>query len=424
MIHGPPVDAAGNILSGYDAAFHVWTTKIRYMGVGAMVVGGIWSLVEIAGRLRAGLQRTMKLRHALDDRGSGDVPRTERDTPNRVIVVGSMILFVPLVLVFRSVIDPVALGVSADTYRVLVVVAALLAMLGGFLFSAVAGYITGLVGSSNNPVSGVTIATILVSSLLLSLLVGPEASTAGAAATAILIGSVVCCAAAISGDNLQDLKAGQLVGATPVRQQFMQVVGVVAGALTLGPVLNLLYSAYGLGDRLPRPGMDASDALAAPQATLMQSVAEGVFAGSLEWGMIGIGAVVAAGVIGIDRALKSSGSSFRAPVLAVAVGIYLPVELSVTMFAGGVVAHLASRGAAAGGETQNSRGLLFASGLIAGEALAGIALAIPFAAAQNTNALSIAGEGFAGIANALGVLVTLAVAGWMVVVGAGKRSEG
>ena len=266
-----------------------------------------------------------------------------------------------------------------------------------------------------------TIATILTISLILLLLLGSQidfvvdtTKATAAAAAAILVGGVVCCAAAIAGDNMQDLKAGQLVGATPYKQQIMQIVGVVAAAVAIAPVLDLLFQAYGLGDVFPRAGMDSSEALQAPQATLMSSVAEGVFRRNLPWTMIWIGAVIAAAIIVLDLFLESRGSDFRTPVLAVAVGIYLPLELTVPIFVGGIITLAADRYLAARKETfgdayeqvvgrANRRGLLFASGLITGEALVGILLAIPFAAAQNTDVLRLAPDGFDTIANVLGV---------------------
>jgi putative OPT family oligopeptide transporter len=206
---------------------------------------------------------------------------------------------------------------------------------------------------------------------------------------------VVACAAAIAGDNMQDLKAGQIVGATPVKQQIMQVIGVVAAALVIGPVLSVLFNAYGLADVLPRPDMDPAEALRAPQADLMRSVAIGVLRLDLPWTLIAIGAGLAVAIIALDEFLRARGSAFRTPVLAVAVGIYLPVELSVPILVGGVAAHLARRGLVREGASAEQlahagrRGLLFASGLITGEALVGIVLAVPFAIAQSTQVLAL-----------------------------------
>jgi putative OPT family oligopeptide transporter len=248
----------------------------------------------------------------------------------------------------------------------------------------------GLVGSSNNPVSGITISTILVSAGLLVLM--KVDSTVGPIA-AILIGGVVCCAAAIGGDNLQDLKCGQLVGATPWKQQTMQIIGVVVAAFFMAPVLNLLNDAYHIG----------SDGLPAPQANLMGTVANGVFKGGLPWTIIGIGAAIAAAVIVIDSILAARGAKFRVPVMAFAVGVYLPYSLSTPIFFGGVIAllverHLHKRKATSERRSQVERmGLLAAAGFITGEALMGIGLAVPVAIKHDENALAlfthIEGEG-------------------------------
>jgi putative OPT family oligopeptide transporter len=243
-------------------------------------------------------------------------------------------------------------------------------MIFGFLFSSVAAYMAGIVGSSNNPISGVTIATILFSSFLL-LLLGKD-SIAGASA-AIMIGAVVCCAAAIGGDNLQDLKTGHILGATPWKQQVMQIIGTLSSALILGLVLDILHTAYTIG----------SPTLSAPQATLMKSVAEGVFSGDLPWLMVGLGCIIGLIIISIDLRQKKIGSNFRVPILAVAVGIYLPIELTIPIFIGGMISHLSKISNA--NETTNRRGLLIASGLITGEALIGIGVALPIFYTSNKN---------------------------------------
>jgi putative OPT family oligopeptide transporter len=249
----------------------------------------------------------------------------------------------------------------------------------GFLFSTVAGYMAGLVGSSNNPVSGVTIATILFASLLLLWMAGASAETTAAA---ILIGAVVCCAAAIAGDNMQDLKAGYLLGATPWKQQLAQCIGVISAALIIAPILNLLLAAYGIG-----PATEAQPhSLAAPQANLMASVASGVLGGQLPWNFIAAGALIGIGIICIDEFLRRRNSVIRAPVLAVAVGIYLPFELSVPIFAGGLIAWAANWGKP--GTPGYGNGVLFAAGLITGEALIGIFMAIPIVASGNPDVLA------------------------------------
>lgn len=336
----------------------LWSAKMRYLGVGAMVVGGLWALMSLAGSLgtafKAGVQ-------AFKSGGTSmkDMARTEMDTPMSWVLIGIGVLVVPIFMIYLSAISDVTVTI---TMTLIMVVA-------GFLFAAVAGYMAGLVGSSNNPISGVTIATILFASILLLTLMGTGNEMAGAAG-AILIGAVVCCAAAIAGDNMQDLKAGHVLGATPYKQQIMQVVGVVAGALVIPIVLNILLIGNGIGAPTP----EQPEALAAPQATLMMSVAQGIFSGGLPWTIIYIGAGVAVAIILIDQYLKSKGSSFRMPVLAVAVGLYLPFELDSSIFVGGLLAYFLTKATKGNKNVErgNNSGLLLASGLITGEALMGI----------------------------------------------------
>jgi putative OPT family oligopeptide transporter len=246
----------------------------------------------------------------------------------------------------------------------------------------------GLVGSSNNPVSGITIGTILFSALVLLALMGKNAAAGPVAA--IMIGAVVCCAACIAGDNLQDLKCGYIVGATPWRQQVMLGIGAISCALIMAPVLNLLAAAYGIGV----PSAAHPKPLLAPQATLMASVAQGMFGGVLPWNMVGIGALIGVAIIVLDEILKNRKSNFRVPVLAAAVGIYLPLELMTPIFVGGLLAHLAQRALGAGAsadesERANRKGILFASGMITGEALTGIIIAIPIVVSGRADVLAL-----------------------------------
>jgi putative OPT family oligopeptide transporter len=363
-----------------DVAFTIWNSKIRYLGVGAMLVGGLWALISIRSAVISGI-RSGIAQH--QQRNSGvAIDETDRDAPMPLVLIGIALFVLPIFALYHTIVG--STGVALAMTLVMIVAA--------FLFSAVAGYMAGLVGSSHNPISGVTIATILMSALLLLWLTGP---TANAAAAAILIGAVICCAAAIAGDNMQDLKAGYLIGATPWKQQLMQGIGVISAVLVLAPVLNLLLSAYGIGpatDEMP-------NSLAAPQANLMASVASGVLGGELPWGMISAGAGIGIGIILLDEYLRRRNAVFRAPVLAVAVGIYLPFELSVPIFLGGLIAWFVSRHKPDAHRT--GPGVLFAAGLITGEALVGILAAIPIVMTGNPNVLAL-GENwqlgvFAGI---------------------------
>jgi len=371
----------GEALSAVDWAHQIWSTQTRYIGVGGMLVGGLWTVLRLRTSIVSGIRSGLDAYRSAAD-ASVTVERTDRDIPMKwvlVLMVGSVL---PLFAVYQVFVARVS--VSAPM--------AITMLVTGFLFSAVAGYMAGLVGSSNNPISGVTIATVLVSSLLLVGLMGTGASNGPAAA--IIIGSVVCCAAAIAGDNMQDLKAGRIVGATPWKQQVMQMVGTVSAALVMAPILTLLLRAYGFEGHASAK----ASPLAAPQAALMASVAKGVFEGGLPWMFVSVGVAVAVGVILLDGALERRGHSFRTPVLAVAIGFYLPFELAVPIFAGGLLNHWIrsrqTRRGATGEEIDRAsrRGLLFASGLITGEALIGIVLAIPIVVSGKSDVLAILPE--------------------------------
>jgi putative OPT family oligopeptide transporter len=344
------------------AAKTIWSTRIRYVGIGAMLIGGLWTLLQLRRPVLDGLRRSLAVYRAAQDQWNL-APRTERDAPLPWVLVPFGLTLVLMAFIYRGAVGN---GVIAAGMTALMAVAA-------FLFSAVAAYMAGLVGSSSNPVSGVTIATIALSALLLMLVMGRE-SPAGPAA-ALFIGAVVCCAAAMGGDNLQDLKTGHLVGATPWKQQVMQVVGVVTGAVVIVPILTLLQAKYGIGEVTA----DHPHPLSAPQATLMASLACGVFGEGLPWDMVAMGVGVGVVAILFDRRQETRGSAFRVPVLAVALGIYLPLKLSAAILAGGIVGEIARRGSEGSTGRAARRGLLGAAGLVTGEALMGILLAVPIA---------------------------------------------
>jgi len=377
--------------SAEDAAGAIWSAQIRYLGVGAMLVGGVWALISIRDSLVSGIRSGLAAARAS---ASTTVAHTEQDLPMKWILTGTLLFVLPLFVLYQNIVGSVAVSLPMT---IIMIVA-------GFLFCSVSAYMAGLVGSSNNPVSGITICTILFASLVLLVLMGRGAPLGPVAA--IMIGAVVCCAACIGGDNLQDLKCGYIVGATPWKQQVMLAIGAASSALVMAPVLNLLLKAYGIGV----PTAEHPDPLLAPQATLMASVAKGMFGGHLPWGMISIGALVGAAVIAWDLWLKRRGSSFRAPVLAVAVGIYLPLELSVPIFLGGLIAHLVERRLGGGEDAERAgrNGMLFAAGLITGEALMGIIIAVPIVMSGRADVLALPeGLQFGGW---LGLLVVGALA--------------
>lgn len=399
-IYAASMGTTTNDLVGMGGA--IWSGQIRYLGVGAMVVGGLWALINLRGAISLAVKSGMD---ALKKGGAGVKQlRTEMDAPMSWVIIAIGAMIVPVFIIYIREIEQV--GITA--------LMSILMVIAGFLFSAVAGYMAGLVGSSNNPISGVTIATILTSALILLALLGSGAEKGPAAA--ILIGAVVCCAAAIAGDNMQDLKAGHILGATPRSQQIMQMVGVTSAALVLPLVLQLLNTAYGFG-----PATEAQpDSLAAPQATLMESVARGVFSGDLPWTMVYIGAALGVVIILIDKFQESRGSDFRVPVLAVAVGLYLPFELDSAIMVGGIIAWAVGRykrrqpNWSEETENESGPGLLFASGLITGEALIGIFLAIPVAIYGSGDIMALLENPLPSV---IGLLVVLGICFWLYSIG-------
>jgi putative OPT family oligopeptide transporter len=364
------VDSAACIAGKIRAA------QVRYLGVGAMLIGGIWTLFSLRNSLLSGIKSGI----AATRKGTTTViAETDKDIPMKWMLIGVGVFVLPLLGLYQAIVGQWTVSIPMTIVMILA----------GFLFVSVSAYLAGLVGSSNNPVSGMTISTILFASLVLMLLLGRDSAIGPVAA--IMIGAVVCCAAAVGGDNLQDLKAGYLVGATPWKQQLMLAIGAFSCALVMAPVLNLLAQAYGIGVATP----EHPKPLEAPQATLMASVAKGMFGGKLPWDMIGIGAIIGAMVIALDNWLRVTGKKFRVPVLAAAIGIYLPLELMVPIFLGGLLAYLVERRMGvvdADHDTKDRihrKGVLFAAGLITGEALMGIVMAIPIVMSGKADVLAL-----------------------------------
>lgn len=365
-------------IAGVDAetaGAAIWSMRIRYLGVGAMLIGGIWTLISLRHSLLSGIRSGLAATRA---GGAKILEHTEQDLPMQAVLLGLVAFTIPLAMLYHAIVQDLTVTIPMT----------LIMIVAGFLFSSVSAYMAGLVGSSNNPVSGITISTILFASLVLMLLMGRDAALGPVAA--IMIGAVVCCAACIAGDNLQDLKCGYLIGATPWRQQVMLAIGAISCALVMAPVLNLLARAYGIGV----PTAAHPHPLLAPQATLMASVSKGLFGGALPWNMIWVGVGIGALIIAIDQWLKQRGARFRVPVLAAAVGIYLPLDLSVPIFLGGWLTYLVERRSGSlpdGGDAEriHRQGVLFSAGLITGEALMGILIAIPIVIAGRPDVLAL-----------------------------------
>ncbi len=353
-----------------------------------------------------------------------ELHRMDTDMSTKSVMLTFAVILVGLVITFWDFVS--AVPISAGLMWTLVVVGVVVALLIGFFVAAACGYMAGLIGTSASPISGIGILATIISSLVVYFiasennLFATEAGVQFATAMAIFMTSVVIAIASISNDNLQDLKTGQLVGATPWRQQIALLLGSVAGAVAIAPVLNLLYQAYGFTGALPRAEMDPNAALSAPQATLMTTIAQGIFNSSMDWNYILIGVVVGIVAIIVNVILKSTTASLTLPPLAVGMGIYLPPTLEVPLIVGSFMSYFVGRYLIARAkmragelaeydvEQSNRRGVLFASGLIVGESLIGVIIAVIIVLSVTTGGgespLQLVGPEFESTAGWLGLL--------------------
>ena len=397
---------------GVDLAAHtirLWRTQVRFLGAGAIAVAAIYTLARLAKPVVGGLVSTLAA-----SRAKAVSDERDRDmSPGWIIGLTIVCLVVSAVLAYRFA----AATVLAGNAVALTLVAVPFVLLVGFLIAGVCGYMAGLIGASNSPISGVGILSIVIMASTLVLVVTPTPETSQAlVAFALFVTSVVFACATISNDNLQDLKTGQLVGASPMRQQVALIVGVIAGAAVIAPVLNLLAKAYGFAGA-PNLDVISPNPLPAPQATLISALAQGVIGGSLEWKMIGIGAAVGVGLILLDTALAAA-NKLRIPPLAVGIGIYLPMSATFAVIIGAVLSHWYDKRAASSPNPERAMrlGTLVASGLIVGESLWGVLNAGLIVSLANDAPIGIFPADFAlapwlGVLGFVGAIVWLY--GWM-----------
>ena len=383
LIGIPLLDGAAHGGDPLDGAWTLWSTQIRYVGVGAMVMGGIASIVKVRHGLVAAF---VEIRKRFGSTVEESDP-LERDMSSKLIVLFSLIATALVAVVYFKLTGNV--GITIVTTIIMLIMS--------FFFTAVASYIVGLVGNSNSPVSGMTITAVLFTGLMLTLFgyVGEQGmyATLGVAA-------IVCCAACTSGDVCNDLKTGQIVGASPRSQQIMQVAGVAVAALVMAPILQLLHNQTegGIGGR----------ELPAPQANLFASLVKGFFGdGALPWNMVGIGVAVGLVILILDKILESKNAKFRLHLMPVAVGMYLPFGLATPILIGGLIAHVLGKGAKTEAEEDNKlqAGVLFSSGIIAGESLMGVGIALLAAGGVSKLSLGLSD----GLVTGLTVVGALAV---------------
>lgn len=394
-------DSAKNAV---DLASSVWSSKVRLIGTGAIAIAALWTLIELLKPVIEGIKEIVKNVKITNQEKN---ERTNIDLSLKSIFILFVLMVVGLFITFYSFVEDANLSIY---YQMLFsFVGTLVSVLIGFFVAAACGYMAGLVGSSSSPISGIGLIGVIISSIVF-LVLGVELFqdpmlSKFAVALAIFTTSVILATAAISNDNLQDLKTGHLVGATPWKQQVALLVDCVFGALAIVPVLNLLYQAYGFVGAMPREGMDASSALAAPQANLMSTIAQGIFHHNIEWGYMAFGVFVGILMIIIDKILRRT-QKMSLPPLAVGIGIYLPPAVNIPLVIGGilkyiVMQHLTKKYAKNSHKEEKlasceQRGTLFASGLIVGESIFGVIIAgitvfsVSMGGSENPLALNLA----------------------------------
>jgi putative OPT family oligopeptide transporter len=405
-----PVLTAQNPLPG-DAqswALAIFTRDVRFFGAGVIAVAAVWTLLRIAGPVLGGIRSAMAASAAR--RGGAALALEERDLPIAIVGFGSLALMAPIAWLLWSV---VADGPLAGSALALIGGALVFLVVIGLMIAAVCGYMAGLIGASNSPVSGIGILSVVAASLMLVGLFGRDTApgtSEALVAYALIVTGLVFGIATISNDNLQDLKTGQLVGATPWRQQVALIFGVIFGSLVVPPVLQILYTGIGFAG-MPGAGPNA---LPAPQAALISALAKGVLGGDLNWTMIGYGALTGVGLVMLDE-LLGRAKTLRLPPLAVGIGIYLPMAAVLPVVVGAVIGFFYDRWADRTARPAFARrmGVLTATGLIVGESLWGVVFAGIVAGSGSDSPLALAGEGFEPFALIGGTLLFVLLAGWV-----------
>jgi len=395
-------------VAGMTLAAHtttIWRTEVRFIGAGTIAIAAIYTLARLAKPVVGGLVSTLAASKAAN---TGD--DSDRDlAPPWILALTAVCLVIAAWLAYGFA-HSTTLAPNAVTLTVIAVPFVLLA---GFLIAGVCGYMAGLIGASNSPISGVGILSIVLCASVLVLAVAPTATTRPAlVAFALFVTAIVFACATISNDNLQDLKTGQLVGASPMRQQIALIVGVAAGAAVIPFVLNLLAKAYGFAGAA-NVGVVAPNPLPAPQATLIAALAQGVIGGKLEWNMIGIGMLIGVALIVLDEALGAMGK-LRIPPLAVGIGIYLPMSATFAVVVGAVLSHWYDRRVRTTPNPERAErlGTLVASGLIVGESVWGVVNAGLIVALSKDAPIGVVPESFAP-APWLGVLGFVGALAWL-----------
>jgi len=389
-------DAANLTASSIDALAHdTWSHKVRFVGAGTIGVAAIWTLAKLVKPVTAGLRSAMLASRTRAQGNAATLPRTEQDIPIGIVGLISLLCVLPVGVLLAQFVAGSGLG---EHLVFLVLSGVLYVAVMSFLVSAVVGYMAGLIGSSNSPLSGIGILAVIGFALIL--VFGVHAGSSPATGTAfvayaLFVTAVVFAAAAIANNNLQDLKTGQLVDATPWKQQVALVIGVVAGAVIIPPILDLLNRAYGFAGA---PGPHREHPLPAPQAGLISALAQGVIQNNVDWSLIETGGLIGVLVIGADALLRRLKPGAHLSPLAVGLGIYLPTQSTLMVVVGAVAGWIFERHAdtRARAEATKQLGVLLASGMIVGEGLVGVLVAALVAFSGQDFPLALVGDSFAG----------------------------
>jgi putative OPT family oligopeptide transporter len=390
-----------------DIAQASWSQQVRFVGAGTIGVASIWTLLKLVGPVVSGLRSAMAASRVRKAGQAGALPRVEQDIPIGLVGMITLACFVPIAWLLGHF--SIASGLGEHMWT-LVIGGLIYCVVMSFFVSAVCGYMAGLIGSSNSPLSGVGILIVIGAAVLLVFGVKPllaAGSEKGLVAFALFVTAVVFAVASIANNNLQDLKTGQLVDATPAKQQWALIVGVIAGAAVIPPILDLLNHAYGFAGA---PGAVPGRALAAPQAGLISALAQGVIQNNIDWSLIGTGALIGVGLIVIDIAIRKSSRTAHLSPLAVGLGIYLPTSATLMVvvgaFAGAFYDRRAERSPKP--EARKQLGVLLASGMIVGEGLIGVLIAAIVAFSGKNYPLALVGDDFANASIWIGGVVFIA----------------
>lgn len=402
---GLEAEIANDLPSLVDTIF---ANNVRFVGAGAMAIAAVWTLLKIIVPIARGIKESII---SSRKRNAGEeVPLTERDIPFSVVAGVTLASMIPVGILLWLFVKDTPIAHHTGT---LIALSIIFVLLIGLIVASICGYMAGLIGASNSPISGVGVIVVLAAALLIKVVTGNEADTNADALIAytLFTSAVVFGIATISNDNLQDLKTGQLVNATPWKQQVALIIGVVFGSLVIPPVLQLMHTAFGFAGA---PGA-GPDALAAPQAQLLSSIAKGVLSNDLRWDLVGLGAIIGVVVCIINEVLiattKHKQRKMSLPPLAVGMGMYLPVALTVLIAVGAFIGLAYDKWAEhrKNPEAKKRLGTLLATGLIVGESIFGVINAAIIAGTGSEAPLAIMPAGFAGWDQLVGVIVFVAV---------------